>query len=208
MRLAVCVPTSGRVTATFAYALAQTVGFFGTWEATERLKLLVQQSSSIHSNREQLVEQALEWDATHVLFIDDDMFWTPQAVLSLLGRQLAFVACNYVKRSFPIEFVSVDMHGNRIATTEESTGVVECQFSGFGVSLIRAEVFRALSRPWFLPGYSHELKEYSTEDMPLYIAARAAGFIPHIDHDASKMGIFHVGEHQYAWNQRATMEPA
>jgi hypothetical protein len=205
VRLAVCVPTSGQCKSTFAYALAHTAAFFapGRFSATEDLTVLMQESSVIHSNREALVDRALAWGATHVLFVDDDMYWPPKAVLSLMSRDQPFVACNYPKRTYPIEFTAIALDGKRLPTTAESTGLEECLFAGFGVALISTEIFKALPKPWFLPGWMDQGNDYTTEDAPLYVRAREAGFVPYIDHDASKMDIGHIGLHVFAWNQSA-----
>jgi hypothetical protein len=203
VRLAICVPTAGTCKSTFAYALAHSVGWFAKWEQTEDITLLMQESSVVHSNREALVDRALAWGATHILFADDDMYWPPKAVLSLISRDLPFVACNYPKRTYPIEMTAVDVEGQRLALTKESTGVEEIQFAGFGLTLIRADVFKELEKPWFLPGWMDQNADYTTEDAPLYIRARSIGKIPHVDHDASKMDIGHIGLHVFAWNHSA-----
>ena len=205
MRLAICVPTSGTCKSTFAYALAHTAAFFspGRFPATEDLTVLMQESSVVHSNREALVDRALAWNATHVLFVDDDMHWTPQTILSLMSRDLPFVVCNYPKRIYPIEMTAIDVEGKRLALTKESTGVEEIQFAGFGVALIHTDVFKALEKPWFLPGWMDQHNDYTTEDAPLYIRARSVGMIPHVDHDASKESVGHIGLHVFAWNHTA-----
>ena len=207
MRLAICVPTAGTCKSTFAYALAHSIGWFAKWEQTEDITLLMQESSVVHSNREALVDRALKWGATHILFTDDDMYWPPKAVLSLISRDLPFVVANYPKRTYPIEMTAVDVEGKRLQMTKESTGVEEIQFAGFGLALIRAEVFNALEKPWFLPGWMPENADYTTEDAPLYIRARSVGMIPYCDHDASKMDIGHVGLHTFAWDHIAEIVP-
>lgn len=208
MRLAVCVPTSGQCKSTFAFALAQTSSYFvpDRFSATEKYTVLMQESSVVHSNREALVDRALAWDATHILFVDDDMFWTPEAVLSLMSRDLPFVVCNYPKRSYPVEFTAMRMDGSRMPTTAESTGLEECLFAGFGVSLINTDIFKALPKPWFLPGWMDQGNDYTTEDAPLYIRAREIGFIPYVDHDASKKNVQHIGLHAFAWNHSAEIK--
>lgn len=207
MRLAICVPTAGTCKSTFAYALAHTAAYFapGRFPATEDLTVLMQESSVVHSNREALVDRALAWGATHILFVDDDMYWPPKAVLSLMSRDAPFVACNYPKRIYPIQFTAVGVDGQRLATTAESPPTEELQFAGFGLSLIRADVFKALEKPWFQPGWMPENADYTTEDAPLYIRARAAGFIPIVDHEASRMDLKHIGLHMFSWDDVATV---
>lgn len=208
MRLAICVPTAGTCKSTFAYALAHTAAFFapGRFPATEDLTVLMQESSVVHSNREELVDRALKWNASHILFVDDDMYWPPKAVLSLMSRDAPFVACNYPKRIYPIEFTAVGVDGQRLPTTKETTGTEEIQFAGFGLALISTDVFKALPKPWFQPGWMPDQSDYTTEDAPLYIRAREAGFIPLVDHDATKMDIKHIGLHMFSWDDIAEVQ--
>lgn len=204
MRLAFCVPTSGTCPSTFAYALAHSVAFFATWEGTEDVTLLMQESSVVHSNREQLARRALEWGATHICWCDHDMYWPPKAVVSLISRDQPIVACNYPKRKYPIEWTAVTLEGERLPTRPESTGLQEVQYCGMGLCLVKAEVYEKLEAPWFLPGYMRDQQEYTTEDAPFMVRCKMELDIPTlIDHDASKMDLAHIGLHTFQWNQHA-----
>jgi hypothetical protein len=70
---------------------------------------------------------------------------------------------------------------------------------GFGLSLIEARVFRALQKPYFLNQYRNDA--YTTEDLPFYYQARAAGFTAYVDQDASKQ-VSHIGSLEYRWDQQ------
>ncbi len=206
IRIAVCVPTAGTVSAFFAHSLAALMAYGNSLrqrpetEAIE-LTLLLQETSVIHANREKLVEQALEWGATHILFLDDDMVFRADVLSIMLGRRHAMVACNYPKRGWPITFTAIKPSGNAaIITHKESTGLEEAAYTGFGVSLIAAEVFRKTPKPWFLPLYLGESNTYTTEDNPFCIRIREQGFKVYVDHDASKL-VGHRGMHTYEWNQ-------
>ena len=63
--------------------------------------------------------------------------------------------------------------------------LVECDGTGFGCTLMRTKIFKALDRPWFTEGYealetsnpSHVVDSYTcTEDLPLMYRAKDAGF--------------------------------
>jgi len=206
VKLGICIPTSGMCRTWFTYSLANLVARVGSLRFPPTIKsfelsLFVQETSVIHANREKLVEEALGWGATHILFLDDDMAFDPPVLELLFSRHQPMVACNYPKRGFPITFTAVraDMQGT-IVTTEHSTGLEEAYYTGFGVALIDAEVFKKMPQPWFMPLYVAEQKQYTTEDNPFCERLRAAGFKVFVDHDASKI-VTHIGTHSYKWDQ-------
>jgi hypothetical protein len=207
LRVAVLVLSSGLCKTFFAQSYGQLFQY-KHWTrsrpdaGTLVRKQFVRVGSVIHANREVLVAQALEWGATHVLFIDDDMCFNPKAVEVLLGRKQPFVACNYPRRLLPIKFTAcaLDMV-TPMVTNEQSEGLEEAGYTGFGLSLIERQVFEKVPQPWFLPRWREESKSYTTEDWPFCEKVREAGFQVLVDHDASKM-VGHIGEHVFEWTQQ------
>lgn len=212
IRVAVCVPTSGQVKAWFAHSLAGLMAYGNALQQRPdsesiALTLFMQETSVIHSNRELLVKMALEWKASHVMFLDDDMVFDPRVLTIMLGRRHAMVACNYPKRGWPITFTAVRPDGKgAIVTSEGSSGLEAASYTGFGVSLIETRVFEATPKPWFLPIYLQDSDTYTTEDNPFCQRIRAAGFATYVDHDASKL-VGHCGMHTYEWKQYRPAEP-
>lgn len=206
IKLVIAVPTAGMVRSGFAYSLAGMVGKIAGGvptrpEATITMLMDMQESSVIHSNREQLAKRAIERGNTHLMFIDDDMQFEPQIAEVLLGRRQPVVAVNYPIKKFPMEFVAVAECGRRIVTKKESVGLQECAYTGFGVSLFEVEVFKKTPQPWFLPKFVPEADMYTTEDNPFFERIRQAGFKPYVDHDASKLVTAHWGGYAYGWQQ-------
>ena len=204
IKLALCVASSGQCKTWFASSLAGLIGAAQTlpfWPQVESVEttLLVQESSVIHGNREALIGKALEWGATHVLFMDDDMVFPPQAVASLFGRRHDIVITNYPKRGFPLTPTAVRVDGGPMVTVGKR-GSEEAYYGGCGLALFDAEVFRATPRPWFLPKWDEASQGYTTEDLPFYEKARAQGYRVWVDHDASKM-IGHNGNWTFRWPQ-------
>lgn len=204
LKVAACVPTAGLVNSDFAHSLAALMAYSHhlrsrPGDESIALTLLMQQTSCIHANREALVTQALDWGCSHILFLDDDMVFSPQVLDVLLGRRQPIVVTNYTMKGTPPTFVAVGMDTKRrIVTCEQSTGLEEIHYSGFGVSLFERQVFEQTPKPWFLPRYDAENDTYTTEDLPFFEAARAAGFKCWLDHDASKL-IGHRGLRTYEW---------
>ena len=54
--------------------------------------------SGISSNREQLINDFLETDFTHVLFIDEDTAFDPEVLSILMSRSKQIVGANYMMR--------------------------------------------------------------------------------------------------------------
>jgi len=205
IKLVIAVPTAGMVRSGFAYSLAGMVaklsqGLPTRPEAELMLTIDMQESSVIHSNREQLVKRAIEREHTHLMFIDDDMLFEPQVGEIMLGRRQPVVAVNYPIKKFPMDFVAVAPNGRRIITREASTGLQEIAYSGFGVSVFDLEVFKKTPQPWFQPEFVPESDCYTTEDNPCFRRIREAGFKCYVDHDASKL-VTHVGGFNYHWSQ-------
>ena len=207
IRIMVGIPSAGMVPLMFAYSLAGMAARFASErvptvpEASISMNLRMVQSSNWITNREKLAKLALTEDATHLMFLDDDMCFDPRVLETLLGRRQQIVVTNYLIKTEPAkDFVSVDLHERRVPLTEGSTGIQPVNYSGFGVSLINTDVFRALPQPWFQPRFDPKTDEYTTEDCPFFEAARKAGFVVYLDHDASKM-LGHIGQKTWYWTE-------
>ena len=207
IRVMVAIPTAGTVRAMFAYSLAGMVARFAGSrvptipDKTISLSVRLLESSNWITNREKLARFALDDDATHILWLDDDMAFDPRVLETLLGRRHECVVTNYLIKSEPAkDFVAVGLAGNRIPTTEESTGIQEIMYSGFGVSLIETGVFRRTPQPWFAPDFKAEDSEYTTEDFPFFRRAREACTVVYLDHDASKL-VGHMGTKTWSWKE-------
>lgn len=202
--LNVCIPTTGCSRAEHAMSL---VNFAITFMREpvfpyedQSLLLRHYQSSSIQNGREWLVAKSLAEGASHILFVDEDIVFDAHVPFSLLRRRLPLVAGNYKIRyeGMPFAALTPDLAG-RIPTTETSPPLEECGACGFGMALIERQVFEKLPQPWFPTLWDEQAKAYSTEDLPFFLNARAAGFTPVIDHEASR-AIIHIGHYRYRWN--------
>lgn len=207
IKLVIAIPTAGKVHVACAYSLAGLVARFSQGiptrpEAEIEVAVDVQVSSVLTSNRELLVRRAIDNGNTHIMFLDDDMGFSPEVATIMLGRRQPVVACNYLIKHQAEEdpaFVAVGLDGRRIVTKKDSIGLQECSYTGFGVSLFETRVFAAVPQPWFEMKFVPEASCYTTEDNPCYEKIRKAGFPVYIDHDASKL-IDHNGDSTWKWN--------
>lgn len=203
-KVSIAVPTAGTVPMSFAFSLSGIVGFTAAHGvpsmpgAAVELQINVVESSNWITNREQLARHAIDQGYTHLLFLDDDMTFHSSILSALLGRRQPIVVTNYLIKTDAPEFVAVGLDGERIPTTEQSSGMQPIAYSGFGASLFEVDVFRRTPQPWFLPDFDPAQSSYTTEDNPFFRRAREAGFKVLLDHDASKL-LGHVGRRAWRW---------
>jgi len=206
IRVAICVPSAGYCPIFFAQSLAETMMCAQVLRSRSEatgfdMKIFIRQSSNIPNNREALVDMAMEWGCTHVLFIDDDMVFNPNLMEMLLSRRLPYVACNYPKRQTPCEFTATRAdHTGEMVTDKNSVAMEEAWYTGFGFCMIERQVFEKVAKPWFLPYFDPQQQQISTEDNPFCEKVRAAGFKVLVDHTASRL-LGHFGHHIYTWKE-------
>lgn len=167
-------------------------------------------SSMLPHLRQQIADEALEeHGATHLLWVDDDHSLPSHTVERLLSHDKAVVGINASTRSHPIKPTARVALDELMYTTNESTGLEKAYAIGFGVILIRAEVFRALEKPYFK--ISGDAKgNWIGEDAWFCAQVRAAGFDLWVDHDLTKETLHYgvVGFHSnHAVEARQQVQP-
>ena len=195
-KLCILTPTTGFVRTLFAVSLYQLVCSFlqnKICNGKQSLRFYVIEGSCISANREKLVDMTSE--ATHILFIDEDMGFEPDALKLLMRHEQPIVGCNYKVRIEGGNFTAMAA-GGRVITDENKTGIERVYYTGFGFCLIKREVFNKIEKPWFLHDYKDG--EYITEDSGFAAKVKTARIPWHVDHDASKL-ICHVGTKNYGW---------
>jgi hypothetical protein len=206
IKLTIGVPTSGFVRSAFAHSLTNMMGHLcsigiknaGTKSLVIQLEML--EGSVIHTSREMIADKALEMNSTHLLFLDDDMEFGADILDTMFERDAPIVLTNYLMKVEKPTFLVSDEYGHPLPLTEESTGTSVASWGGFGVSLIKMEVFKNIPKPWFMPLYMKDQNAYTTEDVPFFHRARKSGYQVIVDHDASKK-VSHVGNKRWNWKE-------
>lgn len=208
--IAICVPTRGACQKLFVGDLFNLVmATQAAFRGDDTFGLLLKDGTYIDSNRNDLVAAALEHEPTHLLFVDDDMRFPPDALLKLLVRNKPIVGINYITRGIEAAYVAIAESGRnkehtpakRFPTLETDTGLGECLGIGFGFVLIQRQVFDALTsrgfkHKWFLKYYDKAFDCDVGEDIDFCDKAREAGFHIFVDHDLSKE-CSHIGTFEY-----------
>lgn len=144
-------------------------------------------SCDIVANRTALVKDALAQGATHLLFVDSDMLFPPDALEKMLSHDKDIVGVEYNKRQFPLEPVFVQP--NKQDTLYKS------QVVGTGLMLIKLSIFKKMvNDPWFSFGRNAQGETTLGEDVWFCRTAGDAGFEVWVD---PTIKVFHLGEFGY-----------
>lgn len=201
--IGILIPTRDFVNSGFAFDLARLVGY--TIGSSDN-KVVIYSSSGtlLSSQRQDLARDAVEAGCTHTLWLDSDMRFPKDTILHLLERDQDIICANYAKRRFPTEPIAVKKNVpgedaekiNRVYTEEDSTGLVEVDYCGMGVMLVKAEVYKKMEYPWFAIPWVPAAEDYIGEDVWFCRRAYENGFKTMVDQDLSKE-VHHIGTFEY-----------
>lgn len=153
----------------------------------------------LHDGRNAVVNHAKKIGATHIIWIDSDMFFPPNAFEDLLNHDLDFVGVNYSTRKEPHRFtaaIRILKHAENlnehesieyvsIHTTDSSQGLEKVDAIGFGLCVTATHLFDKIEKPWFEYEYIPFLDAHVGEDM--YFCRKIENITDvYVDHDLSK----------------------
>ena len=211
MIVGACVPARDEVHTSFAFDFAKMVGRDSRHRCSKEgngLKLYTMAGTLIFDQREKLVDAALAEGCDAVLFIDSDMRFPSDTIDILLSRDVPIVGVNAVTRRKPTLPTALNLH---VEKNDEGKiirhawhkidsmgkeGIEPVTAVGFGVVMIRREVFEKVPKPWFDVGWG--AKGIIGEDVHFCIKALDAGIQTYVDHSLSKH-IGHIGTYEYRW---------
>lgn len=211
-RVAVCVASSGQCKSQFALSLAALQGYFNKKplmpeKPDQEMQVFLVESSSLAFNQHMLVEEARKWNATHILWVEDDMLFPQDALHQLFSRRQQWVGANYAMRvGPPFDYVALNLQGERCFTGPDSTGLEEVLYTGYGVTLMDMAIFDKIEKPYFETPWINGCT-YATTDAYLGEKVRNAGIPIYVDHDLSQ-NVGHVGGKVYSTQEVAAWRKA
>ena len=144
-------------------------------------------------NRNLIIEEALRTQCTHILFIDDDMAFPPDALLKLLRHEVNVVSGLYFNRCYPHNPVLFDYNQDNRFTrhflNDDEHGLIECEAVGFGFLLVNTKIFESLAKPYVRMGEIRS--DERNEDIGFCLRCRQASIPVHCDLD---LPIGHIGQ--------------
>ena len=129
------------------------------------LALLTPQSTGpIDTARNELCQQALLLDCTHIFWCDTDQVYPPNTLTQLLSHDLPIVCAKVHRRHEPYDALLKRYNPNKLdklnpyidvpyeewGLRSDANGLVEIDATGFGCNLMRIEVIEKMPRPWFV----------------------------------------------------------
>lgn len=198
-RVAVCVPSNGQWTAKTAWCVAKMVDCFNNVEyadGTKEIEVVSATGSMLPEVRSKALAKAWKWGATHILWVDSDMFFPHDTLQQLLKHGKLVVAGNYVRRGLPTvptAYTENDDYVGPCFTKEDSTGLEKVRHCGMGLMLTHIDVYDVIDLPYwnFTPIPPHNVV-WQGEDVHFCKKLGEAGIDIWIDHDVSKL-VEHVG---------------
>jgi hypothetical protein len=191
MKLAVAVPSCRDWKVAFGSSL---IGLTRHFSHLKHFDInLMQGASVLPRARHIAVEWANSIDATHLLCLDDDMKFSPQAVELLISRDVDVVGCNYVSKATG-QSMACGLEGE---TLHVSSGLEEVGWIGFGVVLLRLAALNMVPAPLFETVWLEDRKDFLGEDFYFCMKVREYGLKIHVDHDASQL-VSHIGDHAFS----------
>lgn len=155
--------------------------------------------------RQECIKRAIEAGAEWIFSVDSDMRFPVNAIEGMMAHDLPVVAANCAKRKRPIgptarrrnAALHEDRESEAVFPDENVTGVEQVETVGFGVILIKAEVFKQIEWPWFIQPWHDHAQRHVGEDIAFCMRCREAGIPIYIDHDLS-WAVKHIGTHEFS----------
>ena len=180
------VPSGDKVHADFAMSLATLCLNPGA-----RCCVVNAKTSLVPLGRNQCVGAAQLAGATHILFLDSDMVFPPDALKRLLAHQKDIVGAVYSQRTPPFHPLGQTLEGEHLVSF---TGLRRMKIMPTGCLLIALSVFVRLAKPWF--NLRAEGEKILGEDYYFCEKAREAGLEIWCDGDLSQE-LGHIGQAVY-----------
>lgn len=198
------IPSNGDWKADFGMSLAGLVAYSATplhdGGRIEQLRLWNAKGSILPRGRTTLVKQALEMDASHILFLDSDMVFPAQTLHRLIRAGKAVIGCNCPTKMLPssptARMKGATLAGDPLFSCPDDVDIKRVWRVGTGVMLIQTRVFRTIPQPWFPIEWVEELQDYRGEDWAFCEKLDEAGIPIYVDMGLSRV-IGHVGDLRY-----------
>lgn len=203
MKIAICVPCRDSVMSGFAFDLANMVAYTAR-HTDHKITLLQMPGTLIFTQREKLAEEALADGAEAVLWIDSDMRFPANTLEVMLSRKVPILGVNATTRREPIIPTAgqLEMNGDsatfRKVESRGKQGIEQVTAVGFGVTLVKSQVFREIPKPWFNIIWKDD-GDIIGEDVHFCVKALDCGIETYVDHDLSPL-IKHIGIKEYGWD--------
>jgi GT2 family glycosyltransferase len=191
-RILIAIPSGGKVE-------EQTLVSIYNMEAVDNIKtdLKIFYSYAIDDNRNTIVKYALENRYDGLLFVDADMSLPKDTLKKLTSANQNVVSGIYVKKKDDKKIEAFMKQGNnarRLDHSDLTRSIIEVHSFGFGCVLIKIEVLKRMTYPYFKYIRSQDGSVVIGEDMFFCKKAFDMGLKLHIVTD---LRVGHIGKQEY-----------
>jgi hypothetical protein len=160
----------------------------------------------IDQGRNMVVREALRAGCSHLLCIDSDMAFPPDAAARLLSHDKDIVGVTYCTRRAPFLLVHHNFGFDELLRTlEQDSGIYKVKSLPCGMMLIKMSVFKAMLETGNVPvdsrgqhcWFASNIIKEEGEDVAFCRLARKHGFDVWLDVDLSR-AVRHCGQHYYS----------
>lgn len=184
MKILIGVPCGETIKSRTAFSLCNL-------KKPEGTDIIFQMGVDIAHNRNNLAQMAIDGGYTHLLFVDADMIFSPDALERLLLVDKDIIGGAYNKRRLPRES-TVSPIGSWDIGTLIPTELFKCKSIGTGFLLIQTRVFEQLEYPYF--DFKYDGNKRYGEDVAFCELATQVGYDIWCD---PTIGLGHIGDYQY-----------
>lgn len=188
MQLGICIPAHDTLHTQFAISLAKLTSRLTQDNIDYQLHVVC--GSVIAESRTRLANEAMENGATHLLWLDSDMYFPANIVDRFLKHDLDIIAANYSTRYQPYCSVAFTDPLDANKRLETKFGLHKIWAVGMGCMMVKRSVFETLPKPWFSHEYNKTLDTYGGEDIYFCNQAMHHGFDIYVD---AEIQLAHLG---------------
>lgn len=150
------------------------------------------------------MQDAIDGDFTHLLFIDTDQTFPPDLAHRLASWGKPIVGCNIATKIIPSSPTArlkdpKWQGGKPLFTDPDSKGLVEVWRLGCGIMLINLDIIKPMPKPWFQILWHPEINDFIGEDWFFCEQVERAGHKIYVDQNVSKE-IGHLGQLEFTHN--------
>ncbi len=193
----IAIPTASEWTREFGGSMVALTGHLSKMSREGKIKgyrVDNLQTSNLPKLRQTLHDRAMASGCTHILWIDDDTQFPPEAVEMMLDKKKPWLAVNICKKNGEGWIAKYD--GGGVINSTGKTGCEKIGTMGLGMVLIELNAIRHVPAPHFEIVWVDEQRGYLGEDLYYMLKCKQHGVETWVDHDVSNL-VKHVGNYGY-----------
>lgn len=203
-KLGVCIVAGDMMHTKTALDLTRACGYAS--EVMGYTVVLNHHSGSVLAEaRQDSIKRAIEAGCEWIFSVDSDMRFPVNAIEGMMAHDKPVVAANCSKRKMPVgptarrknAAFNSDRESEAIWPDKDRHGLEQAETVGFGVVLIKSEVFRKIRWPWFEQPWHIDAERHVGEDIAFCARCAEAEIPIYIDHDLS-WAVRHIGTYEYS----------